>query len=319
MPERFTLNNKTYDIPDDKIGIFMSKYPNAVKTKPKSFFDDLAAKSTEFMNMVPLAGPPTMRAGGLVQAIGDALGQKAQEKILDTLPAGTRGEGYRQGLGIAGRILFDPTSFIPLGAGAKAGGKLAKEIPNIIGDIFKTKSAAGFLARSSAKKVDNVLAKLHELNKTTPLSGEYGMAIDAIKQASGKAKATHAGVLEEVARAGQQPFSVASKVEDPITGIKQIRSGRPGQVHGDLFSPEEIAKKGFKWDKVENGFIDESGRWMSREEAATRLGRTGKLDYGEQVVANKLAEIEAAKPLEKIAGAKPIVKELTANQKLLKA
>jgi len=109
---------------------------------------------------------------------------------------------------------------------------------------------------------------------------------------------------------------VAAKVEDPITGIRQIRAGQPGQVHAEIFSPEEIAKKNFKWDNVEHGFLDEGGRWMSREEAAVKAGISdniwsgdvwalgggkGKLDSGDLVVANKLAEIKARKPLTRIA------------------
>jgi len=390
MPERFTLNNKTYDIPDDKIGIFMSKYPNAVEVK-QSFMDDLAARSREFMNMIPY-GPPIMRAGGLFSAVGDAFGQKAQKKALELLTPemadiafGPKiGAGARQAIGLAARVGVDPTTYI--------GGPAAVKGLEKVGRFAK--------GLSKAKKVVAPIEQIADLR--IPIFGAANKTEDALELGS-RLKGSEKGIaklkfLEDkfakefkvaqetsdfnelaVIAHKKQLYREAREVAEGVGGAADFAAKKPLEKIAEAKPLEKIAdylNDSTQLEKIRNKinpFPNKMYRWASKKEweaikrGETTSGGSWSTNLGDQAYMNKdkvllvseniqpvgevsegfrvfnakksdisevfvkkgnagwervtkpLEKIAEAKPLEKIAKTKPVVKELTANQKLLKA
>lgn len=77
-----------------------------------------------------------------------------------------------------------------------------------------------------------------------------------------------------------------------------IKYGKPGDIHADLISDEEMDRKNVGYVGIEEkdmGFAKPGGPFMSREEAAASIGKTGKLESvkyneGEPPAFGKLAK-----------------------------
>jgi hypothetical protein len=220
MPRKFKIGEFTGEVPDEKIGAFLAKYPNAIEIgQEKGFFDRV---KDVYTNM-PLMGQsvlPKMKYGSFIESIGQAFGEETAERIVPEKLNIVRGGRPTKGASnIAKMILamgLNPVNYIPLGLPGKAVKPLAKIVA----------------------------------------------------------------------------YRVAAKVKDPVTGIKQLRVGKPGQVHGQLFEPKENLT-----GRVDMGFLDEHGKYITREEAVARRGEDAF--YSNPPDLMKVDDIPA-KPLEKI-------------------
>ena len=260
MPERFTLNNKTYDIPDDKIGIFMSKYPNAVKTKPQASLFDIA--KSMFMK------GPFIGAGHPIESIGRKIGETVAEGTVPdllTVPGLQRGapptvEKSKQASDVAKigvSLLADPTVYLGPG-GLKVFGKSRKAISG------------------SRKVIGSVVSPIEQMsNLKIPIFGAANKTEDALE--------------------------LGSRLKGSEEGISKLKF-----LEGKFAKEFEAAKETADFNALA---IIAHKKQLYREAREVAEGTGGATEF--------LAK--QAKPLEKIAGAKPIVKELTANQKLLKA
>jgi len=104
---------------------------------------------------------------------------------------------------------------------------------DLIKEIYKKKSAVDFVARSSEKEIDDVLANFKRLKETLPKEEgfRYAQGTDLIKQASGRAKAQPPGLLETVAQKRKEikPLEKISKVEPIVRSPKGILKLTPSQ------------------------------------------------------------------------------------------
>ena len=218
MPDRtFKIGDQTGTIPERNVAAFLAKYPNAVEVK--GFFETALERSFDIIKKGPFIG-----AGLPLESISGQIGEKVQEAALSIMPKSKRAGGYRQMLGFVARMAGDPLVYVGPGGlftfGKKAI-KPTKEAISILGEIYNKKSAIDFVARSSAKKVDNVLGEFQKLSKGLPTEEgfKFAQGTDLIKQAASKAKATAPGVLEEVAL--RQKFIRALKEAKPLRGEQE--------------------------------------------------------------------------------------------------
>jgi len=227
MPDRqFKMGKFTGSVPDDKIGAFLAKYPNAIEiSQEPTSFKDILAKNVRELSTIGNPFSP-VATGSFLEVLGRSFGETVAEKIIPeelTVPSIQKGGiSYKSKTAadvakFAVTIGADPITYIapPSAKALGAFDKIAKlfspakklvkpteKAGSILAEIYQKKSAIDFVARSSGKEVDNVLSEFKILSKELPKEKgfEYAQGTDLIKQASGKAKAQPPGLLEEVAK-----------------------------------------------------------------------------------------------------------------------
>lgn len=90
----------------------------------------------------------------------------------------------------------------------------------------------------------------------------------------------------DVAKSSGKDFRVARRYPDGT-----IKTGKPGDTHGDLLDEGDTIES---MSNGHMGFVDKSGKFYTREEAAKAIGRPGSLNHSElkDIQSGRTAEVE---------------------------
>jgi len=254
MPQKFKIGDRRYNIPDDKIGAFLTDFPDAVKlqAEPTSFMDFLSKNIREH----PTLGHPfsPVATGSFLEVLGRSFGETVAEKTIPdklTVPSIQRGgvpqtsEAAADVAKVAVTIGADPISYIAPPTAKALGGfdklvrlftpakKLVKTSEKIASKVILrfTGREAGEAGIELGKKLKGSKEGIAQLRK---------LEAEAIREARAIRKSTE---LDPIAKL--EAVGVSLKKKQMYREAREVATGKGGAAEyvAEQAKPlEQIAK-----------------------------------------------------------------------------